>query len=325
MLMTMRELAKLANVSVSTVSKAFCDADDVSAETKAHIFEIAKQQGCYGKYYKGKYHKKIIAIICPELASHYYAAFVEKLQALIEGADGLCVISADGFSRAKQAELIEYYASYLKVDGLIVFGLKSRLKKGCETPIVSLFSSADRNVDSVDIDMQAAIHDAVETLSRYGHRRIAFLGERLTVQKAEHFAAAMAAAGNKEMQIVESGERFEKAGEDGVSRLLPALKRGEVTAIVCAYDNIAFGAIRRLKKSGLTVPGDVSVIGIDNVPTSGYTETSLTSIDTAPDTVCRIAWELLQKKIESPYFKAKQNILIRPNLIVRESIRRIDA
>ena len=50
--MTMRELAALANVSVSTVSKAFHDAEDVSEETKVHIFEVAKKYGCFGKYYK---------------------------------------------------------------------------------------------------------------------------------------------------------------------------------------------------------------------------------------------------------------------------------
>ena len=56
--MTMKELAKLANVSVSTVSKAFAEADDVSEETKNHIFNIAKEYGCYGKFFKGKYSKK---------------------------------------------------------------------------------------------------------------------------------------------------------------------------------------------------------------------------------------------------------------------------
>ena len=68
--MTMRELARLANVSVSTVSKAFADADDVCRETKEHIFRIARETGCYGKFYKGKYSKKIYAIICSELISN---------------------------------------------------------------------------------------------------------------------------------------------------------------------------------------------------------------------------------------------------------------
>ena len=82
--MTMKELAALANVSLSTVSKAFHDAEDISAGTKELIFDIAKKHGCYGKYYKGKYAKTVVAIICPELESAYYNAYVEKLQKLIK-------------------------------------------------------------------------------------------------------------------------------------------------------------------------------------------------------------------------------------------------
>ena len=152
----MRELAKLANVSVSTVSKAFGDADDVCEETKERIFALAKQYGCYGKYYKGKFSKKVFAIICSELISNYYIGFVARLQATIEENGGIAVISADHFNTKKQAELIEYYASYLHVDGIVVFSLRSPVKKGYDIPIVSVFSSIDTNVDSVNISMDSA-------------------------------------------------------------------------------------------------------------------------------------------------------------------------
>ena len=69
--MTMRELAKLANVSVSTVSKAFHDAEDISEETRNLVFETAKQYGCFGKFYKVKFPKQVIAFICPELGSGF--------------------------------------------------------------------------------------------------------------------------------------------------------------------------------------------------------------------------------------------------------------
>lgn len=313
--MTMKELARLANVSVSTVSKAFCEADDISGETRDHIFKIAKEHGCFGKFYKGKFHKKIIAIICPEVGSSYYARFLEILQDLIERDCGIALISADGFRPAKQAELIEYYASYLKVDGLIVFGLHSKLKRGWRIPIVSLFSSVDADVDAVNIDMDAAIRDAVHTLTEFGHRSIAFLSEPLCAEKARSFRA-VAPHGT----LIESSKRFEEAGEDGVAQLLQ--QDVECSAIVCAYDNIALGAMRALRQNGKRVPEDVSVIGIDNIPISGHTETTLTSIDTDPSEVCEIAWELLKKKIQSPYFKARQSISIKPRLILRESVRK---
>ena len=76
----MRDLAKLANVSISTVSKAFNNADDINEETKNHIINIAKQNGCYGKYCKDKYPKKVIAIISRELGGDYYKDIVEKFE-----------------------------------------------------------------------------------------------------------------------------------------------------------------------------------------------------------------------------------------------------
>ena len=320
--MTMKELAKIANVSVSTVSKAFGDAQDIAQDTKNYIFETAKQYGCFGKFYKGKYVKKIIAIICPEFASNYYAGYVKILQELIRAENGICVLSSDEFSTSRQAELIEYYASYLKVDGLIVFGLRSRIKKGYDIPIVSLFSSSDDHVDSVNTDMDSAIHQIVKTLQQYGHRRVAFVGETLTKGKAEIFCSASQTEKDMEMTVIQSNQRFEKAGIDGIDQLL---KKGkEVTAIVCAYDDIAYGVIHQLKSCGYRVPEDISVVGIDNISSSEYSEIPLTSIDTQPEEMCRIVWDLLQKKIENRYFRAKQKIIIKPELVIRDSLRRIE-
>ncbi len=318
--MTMKDLARLANVSVSTVSKAFCDADDVSRETKDRIFAIAKKNGCYGKFYKGKYHKKIIAIIVPEVKSNYYTAFVEEFQRLIEEAGGICAISSDNFSAARQAELIEYYASYMKVDGIIVFGLRKELKRGYETPIVSLFSSVDEKVDNVDIDLESAMTEAIKALQEHGHEKIAFISERLTFARARYYENVMKKLGNMNIIKVESNERFEKAGVDGVKRLFELGK--EFTAIICAYDYIAFGAMKQLKKSGFSVPDDISVVGIDNVSQSEYADTSLSSMDSRPSEVCQIVYDLLEKKMKNPYFKSRQNIKISTQFIIRESVAR---
>lgn len=316
--MTQRELAKLANVSFSTVSKAFNNSDDISEETKNHIFRIAKQYGCYGEFFKGKYHKKIIAIICPEIASSYYAEFIQYFQTLIEKDGNISIISSDNFDKNKADELIEYYASYRKVDGIIVFDLKSTLKKGYTTPIVSVFSDISSSVDTVEVDLECAVLDAVKLLHDYGHKKIAFLSERLTGAKAELYKKAMKNTGNGDINIIESEYRFEEAGEDGIRRLLNS--DSDFTAVICAYDNIAFGAIKELQKAGLRVPDDISVIGIDNIAPGRYTETSLTTIDSNPQAVCAVAWDILKEKIQNPYLSTRTNVKINAKLIVRETV-----
>lgn len=316
--MTMRELAKLANVSVSTVSKAFHDADDISESTRQLVFAVAKQHGCYGKFYKGKFHKQIIAIICPEVGGGFYTSYIECLQRIIEGSGGLTLISAYHFSQAAQTELLDYYASYLQVDGIIVFHLDEPLKKGYDIPIVSLFSSPNPSVDTVSINLEAPIFEAVSLLQSLEHENIAFIGEKLTPKKTEHFCLAVRSIIGREPCIIESKYRFEEAGEDGARQLLTRYR--EYTAVICAYDSIALGAIRQLKSSGYSVPEDYSVVGIDNIRFSGHTETALTTIGTDPEEVCRIAWDIIQKKQESKYYRSNQAITITGKLIQRETV-----
>lgn len=316
--MTMSELAKLANVSVSTVSKAFYEADDVSKETKQHIFEIAKEYGCYGKFYKGKYHKKIVAVIYPELESGYYTSYVEKLEKILEKNNCVTVMSVYNFESAKQAEQVEYYASYMKVDGIIVLGLKNKLKKGFDVPIVSVFLNADPFVDAVLTDYMEAYSEAILRLKEYGHRKIAFIGENLTGEKSEQFQKIVKQAEMEMTFLYTSPYRFEKAGEDGVRKILEG--QCDCTAIVCAYDNIAYGAMKELQKQGYQVPEDFSVIGIDNLQFSNYTETTLSSIGTNADEVCITAWELLSKKMENPYLYSNRHIVMQGKFVERDSV-----
>ena len=318
--MTMRDLARLANVSVSTVSKAFGDAPDVCPETKKHIFQIAKENGCFGKYYKGKFSKKVFAIICSELVSDYYIGFVERLQTLIEENGGIAVISADHFKEKKQAELIEYYASYLHVDGIVVFGLITPVKKGYDIPIVSIFSSIDTNADAIRLEMKGAINDAVELLYQNGHRRIGFIGESLTHKKATLLQTACQAYKDIQLSLYESPYRFEKAGQDGVHALFGNGETHPCTALICSYDNIAFGAMKELKKLGFSVPEQVSVIGIDNISATEFVQIPLTSIDSVPDEVCAAAWDLLLKKQSNKYFRSNRDIIFKATLIVRDSV-----
>lgn len=314
--MTMRQLALLAGVSVSTVSKAFRDASDVSEETKNRIFALAKENGCYGKFYKDSFDKKTYAIIFPELESAFYSDYVRRLQRIIESNGGIALMSVDDFDKEKQAELIDYYASFLKVDGIFVISLQTALKRGYETPIVSLLTSSIEQ-DAVRSDIHAAMQEAVQILKENGHENIAFLGEKHALLKAKVFSKVYKTPLQSE-NIIISDQRFQKAGEDGVNQLLA--KEKAYTAIICAYDDLAYGAIRQLKKCGYSVPADVSVIGIDNIPASEYTETPLTSIDFNSEQICENAWALMAKKNQNRFYCSVENIVVPARLILRETV-----
>ena len=247
--------------------------------------------------------------------------FLNNIRILIESSNGIMLISTDDFSDYKQLELIDYFSCYLKVDGILVFSLKNPLKKAYDTPIVSLLSSADQKVDSVVDDYTLAMQNAVDLLNRYGHKNIAFLSEELTKRKATLFEQISLEKGLFNIKVFESDKRFEEAGKDCADKLINSYP--ECTAIICAYDNIAIGAIKQLKKHGYKIPDDISVIGMDNITVGEHTETSLTTIDSNPKKVCEIAWDLMQKKLKNPYFKNNEHIKISSTLIIRESVRNI--
>ena len=315
--MTMKELARIANVSVSTVSKAFRNASDVSEETKQHIFAIAKEYGCYGKFYKGKYKKPIIAIIFPEIIGSYYSEYVSALEKLISKSGCIPLISTYQFDSENQAELIEYFSEYLQVDGIIVSQLHEPLKKAFNTPIVSVFNSHDSNVDCIKSNTNDAFLKAITTLRELGHKNIAFAGEPLTSAKAEIFAQLMYISPDSE-HIVISQNRFEKAGIDCANKIINS--DIPYTAVICAYDLIAIGLINQLQKRGYSVPEDFSVIGMDNIIFSEYSKISLTTIGLDPQEVSLKAWQIMQKKLKNKYYKHRQQIEINAELIIRNSI-----
>lgn len=315
--MTMKELAQIANVSVSTISKAFRNASDVSEETKQRIFEIAKEYGCYGKFYKGKYKKPIIAIIFPEIIGSYYSEYVSALEKLISESGCVPLISTYQFDSKNQAELIEYFSEYLQVDGIIVSQLHEPLKKAFNTPIVSVFNSHDTNVDCIKSNATDAFSKAITTLRELGHKNIAFAGEKLTVTKAEIFARLMHIPPDSE-RIVISKHRFEKAGIDCADKIINS--DIPYTAVICAYDLIAIGLINQLKKQGFSVPDDFSVIGMDNIVFGEYIDTPLTTIGLDPEEISMNIWQIMQKKIKNKHYKHSGQIEINAELIIRNSI-----
>ncbi len=315
--MTLKDIAKLCNVSVSTVSKAFWDAADISDETKQLIFNVAKENGCYEKYYKGKYHKFVVAVICPEVDSQYYARFIEHLGEAIEREGGIMMIAMDRFDKGRKQELIEYFSAGNRSDGIIVFNL-GELKRGYDIPIISI-GKANGVVDSVVTDIEHAVGDAVKYLKSLGHRKIAFIGEPLTCAKQNLVMKHMTGNGlyidKRDIIVVDS--RFEDAGFLGAKQLI---ERGtDCTAVICAYDYIAIGAIRYLEQQGLKIPQHISVVGMDNIDTSKYLTQSLTTIDGHLEEVCTVVADLMAKKVKNRWVTAKQEIRIVADLVVRES------
>lgn len=321
--MTLSKLAELAGVSVSTVSKAFSGCPDVGKETRERIFSIAKEQGCFEKYDKQRFEKKVIAVLCPELGSDLYSETVNCLMKHIEESRALMTLSVTGFNPKRENELYTYYSAYGKADGIIMIGLFGNRHGEALVPTVVIDSNKDwKEVDKVYFSSETSIRDALSTLKNLGHTRIGFASEQLTLSKQKLFqsAARKLAISIDDSNIKISTKRFEAAGEECV-RLW--LDEGTLpTAIVAAYDYIAIGVIKALTNRGYRVPEDVSVIGMDDIAQSPFLETSLSSIHYPKEEICREAVSLIMKKIDNQYYRARQTTVIPTEFIPRDSIGR---
>lgn len=316
--MNMKKLAELANVSVATVSKAFSGSVEISEQKREEIFRLAKENGCYDKYFKKKYSDKIIAVICPEFQSGYYSRQLSYLGREIEKRGGIMLVSTENFDEGRRAYLGEYFAEMLKVDGMIVYGELENGKK-YSTPVVSMCEND--MYDSVCVSNNFALSDVVKYLLKNGHKRIAFIGEARTAAKLNSFMRAMEVNGIevKPEYIAESGERFQAAGYEAMKSLL--MLEEPPTAVVAAYDEIAIGAMHSIYESGKRIPEDISVIGMDDIRGNSYVNVPLTSITSYDEDLCEIVVDMLFERIENPKKAEPKKVRLSSELVKRKSVQ----
>lgn len=317
--MSYRKISDITGFSVSTISKAFSHSGEISESTRRKIFEAALNLGCFDKYYKEKYSRRVAAVICPELQSRYISAITESVLHTLQQNGFLTLLSTSDYSPEKEKEFAEYYALYAKADAIIFITPSLSEIKKYTIPAVSIGRHVE-NADEVYIDFKNAVYEAVRLFKENGHTRIAFIGEQLTGGKEKLFLKSMKSLNLKisPQLVIKSRKRFENAGRDSVSYLMSLDE--PPTAILAAYDNIAIGAIYTLKSQGFKVPEDVSVIGMDDIADSQNIIPTLTTIKTFITDAAYTAVEMIIKKINNPYFKAIQKTSIRAELVKRESV-----
>ena len=239
--------------------------------------------------------KPIIAIILPKQERTDFNEYAMKLQQIIRMDGGIALVSSDDLEGSCQEKLIEYYVSYMNVDGVVIFGLKSALKKEYDIPVISLFGLDGTVTDSIAIDEETHTREIVNRLNALGHKNVAVIGEDFAAGSTEVFRKVLEDMNQTHYWFYFSTNRAWKAVEDCVEQLLCAEIRP--TAIVCEYDYIAVGVIQYLKKKGYDVPKDFLVLAKYDTNLSKYTEYTFTTVDYILDDVCRQAWNILQKRM----------------------------
>lgn len=315
--MTLSKLARLANVAVSTASKAFSMSDDINEQTREEIFRVARENGCFKKFFNAKYPKFVIALICPEVDSRHYSELCRYLQQRLQTRGCEICISSTEFSAAATADMIEYYEKYSSVDAIILIDPPATVLPPHETPIISLGSRAHNADVTLCLDYMTALKSALTDFKAAGISHIGFIGEPHTVTKLSAFKSAVSEiyGFTEEKYISVSDLRFEKGGCAAARALY---SRGALPeAIICAYDDMALGAMRFFHDNGISVPDDIKVIGMDNILHSEYFVPSLSTIDYMNEEIAKTATESVFELLDGKTPAEIHNFSAR--LITRES------
>ena len=312
-MMTLSKLASLARVSLSTASKAFSMSNEVNEETRKMIFALAREHGCFKKFYNAKYPKLVIAVICPEFRSRYYSSVVSSIQeSLAEKGCEICVAST-AFSRKNLKELYEYYNNYSNVDGIIMIDCLKDEPSENNVPIVANRRSKVKTSSSCPTGIDLAI----DYFLSKNVTDIGFIGEERTLGKLAEFKDYMNEKNIKinEEYISVSEKRLESGGYAAMEDLFR--RHAVPRAVICAYDCMAIGAMRCIFDNGLKIPEDIAVIGMNNNRESEFLNPPLSSIDRCVE---KMGKELSETMINNLMGKGNcSTVSVDPKLILRRS------
>jgi LacI family transcriptional regulator len=325
---TIYDVARLAGVSTATVSRALNGTGQVGEPKRLAIEEAVEQLG----YRPNTIARSLvtrstqtIALLLPDITNPFYAELVAGVHELTLERGYTMLLCTTDFDPEQE----ERYLRLLRakhVDGALVDGLvlpPERIARFVEDgfPIVCL----DRDVDSpavplVQVDNRTGARIATEHLLSLGHRRIAHITgapARISEERLLGYQAALADAGiAPDSSLVAMGSFTEAGGYEAMRTLMAIAQRP--TAVFAANDLSAIGALSAVSAAGRSVPGDVSLVGFDDVRLSRYTSPPLTTIRQPAGKIARRATELLLGMIAGrPPRKLRHPFA--PELVVRDS------
>ena len=299
-MITLSKIAKEAHVSVSTASKAFSGSPEVNEDTREQVFRVAKEYGCFKKFYNAKYPKLVIAVIAPEFSGMYYTRYLSLIQQNLSNCE-LCV-STTNFSAECEQSLIDYYYKHSNADGIILIDPITQLHTNIEVPVAVLGKVGSPREPHSDYpcvytNIAAALLEALNYLKGKGITSVGFLGENRTGSKQNLFIQLTKQLGLRvdDNHMIRTDQRFEEGGYHAMELLLRQKKRPR--AVVCTYDHMAIGAMRCLTDHGMRIPEDMAILGMDDIPEARFLNPPLASISSAHEERCRVVSEAILQRI----------------------------
>lgn len=332
---TSLDVARLAEVSQSAVSRSFTPGASVSIATRAKVQEAARKLG-----YRPNAHarslitgrSRMIGLVLSHLENLFYPAVLEQLAKRLQRDDFhlLLFITETQNSDDLISELLQY-----NVDGIVLGAttLSSSLAQRCadaSIPVV-LFNrvmaeGGAGTVSSVRSDNVGGAREVARYMAVSGHRRIAFIAgseeSSTNLERERGFREGLAECGMRIYARAIGNYDFEQSRQ--ATRELFSGQVDRPDAVFVASDHMAFAVMDTLRfELGLRIPEDVSVAGYDNVPQASWGSYNLTTVEQAVEPMIEATVGLLQNYLrDQAIFQPSENVVIPAQLIIRESCRK---
>ncbi|WP_230530014.1 LacI family DNA-binding transcriptional regulator [Microvirga roseola] len=287
-----QDVAKLAEVSTATVSRALASPERVSPEARARVFEAIAKTGYVPNPAARTLRSQktyMVLVVLPDLANTFFSRILRGIEeTLFEAGYGMIIGDLDG-SPEKEAHFSAFTGAG-RVDGAILlnghlFGQRrdgSGQAARLSIPLVALCEAIPgADIPQIEIDNREAARRMTEHLASLGHSRIAYLsGPPENVLERERFKGyqdGLEAAGIAfDPSLVIPGDFTIGSGVTAGQDLVARAKRP--TAVFCTSDEMAIGLMRTLLSAGIRVPEDMSVAGFDDIEFAAVAEPALTTI-----------------------------------------------
>ncbi|HEX5283365.1 MAG TPA: LacI family DNA-binding transcriptional regulator [Bryocella sp.] len=328
--MNITAVAKRAGVSTATVSRVMNGTANVSPDTAGRVREAVEALNFYPDINAralGSGRSGLYGLIISDITNPYFPELVKAFEdiAVEHGQD---VLIANTDYDPKRMEMCVIRMLQRRVDGVAIMTseMEDRLIRTLgqrQIPMIFM-DTADggRGVNTVNVDYTGGITEAMQYLFRLGHRDVAFISGPLTLNsaraRADAFQAALREHGMKiRPEWLQEGDHRVEGGHHAMKRILDS--GSPPTAVLGSNDLTSIGAMGAIHERGLDIPGDISVVGFDDIELSSYTLPALTTLHVPRRELASTAFRALFRDTAAARGDLKREHVIKTKLVVRGS------
>ena len=331
---TLKEVAKEADVSIASASRAINGLDNVAEGVRNRVLEAASRLRYVphgGARALAMNRTNTIGLLLPDIYGEFFSEIIRGVDVAAR-ARGLHLLVSGSHGDMREA-MAAIMAMSGRVDGLLVMSPFADSQDigaalPLSLPLITIASQVgEQGRGAITVDNYGGARLAVDHLVAQGCTRLAHIsGPSSNFEARERrrgFDAAVAAHGSKITHVTTlEGDFVEESGLQAMKTLLETSDYPRPDGVFAANDMMAVGALFALKEKGLSAPRDVAVIGFDDVPLARFASPALSTLKVGVFELGRRGLELLADALANPDGERTQNIIISPELVVRESSRK---